>query len=198
MRHAAVALVLLSVLAPLACKGKTENAPSTQKPADGTSTVNEAEAEVKAVAFVKKLGGQVIRDEKKAGEPVDTVLLGGTKIDDAGLKELAALKQLQTLDLSNTKISDLGLKELAALQQLQTLYLFETKIGNPGLKELAALKQLQRLDLRDTQISDLGLKELAALKQLQVLWLDDTQVTKQGVAELQKALPECKIGHNAK
>jgi hypothetical protein len=36
------------------------------------------------------------------------------------------------------------------------------------------------------------------MKQLIVLILDDTKVTKAGVAQLQKALPKCKIIHNAK
>ena len=43
---------------------------------------------------------------------------------DAGLKELAALKQLQSLDLIGcNKVTDAGLKELAALKQLQSLNL---------------------------------------------------------------------------
>ena len=40
---------------------------------------------------------------------------------DAGLKELAALKNLTTLDLSDTEVTDAGLKELAALKNLTTL-----------------------------------------------------------------------------
>jgi hypothetical protein len=33
-------------------------------------------------------------------------------VTDAGLKELAGLKSLQSLDLSRTKVTDAGLKEL--------------------------------------------------------------------------------------
>ena len=42
---------------------------------------------------------------------------------DAGLKELAALKNLTTLNLSETRVTGAGLKELAALKNLTTLYL---------------------------------------------------------------------------
>ena len=42
---------------------------------------------------------------------------------DAGLKELAGLKSLQTLDLNGTQVTDAGLKELAGLKSLQTLNL---------------------------------------------------------------------------
>ena len=42
---------------------------------------------------------------------------------DAGLKELAGLKNLQTLDLGGTQVTDAGLKELAGLKSLQSLNL---------------------------------------------------------------------------
>jgi hypothetical protein len=38
--------------------------------------------------------------------------LVGTRVTDAGLKELARLKRLQALDLGRTKVTDAGLKEL--------------------------------------------------------------------------------------
>ena len=59
-------------------------------------------------------------------------------------------------------------------------------------------ERVRQLDLSNTQITDAGLKEVAKMKQLIVLILDDTTVTKAGVAQLQKALPKCKIIHNAK
>ena len=40
-------------------------------------------------------------------------------------------------------------------------------------------------------------KKLTKLKKLSWLGLKDTKVTKAGVAELKKALPKCKIIHNA-
>ena len=79
------------------------------------------EAEDKAVAFVKKLGGSVDRDEKAPGKPVVEVFLSNTKVTDAGLKELAALKSLTQLDLGNTPVTDAGIKELQqALPKCET------------------------------------------------------------------------------
>ena len=43
--------------------------------------------------------------------------LSFTQVTDAGLKELAGLKQLQVLDLAHTRVTDAGLKELAGLKQ---------------------------------------------------------------------------------
>jgi hypothetical protein len=63
---------------------------------------------------------------------------------DVGLKELAALQNLQTLYVNETPVTDLGLKELATLKKLQTLYLSGTKVTAAGVaalqKELPACK----------------------------------------------------------
>ena len=80
------------------------------------SPVRADEAEDKAVAFMKKIGGKVIRDEKAPGKPVVTVDLLGTQLTDAGLKELVAFKNLTTLHLAGTKVGDAGVKELVALR----------------------------------------------------------------------------------
>jgi internalin A len=63
------------------------------------------EAEDNAVAFVKELGGKTTRDEKAAGRPITTVTLDFTEVTDAGLKELAALKNLTKLDIGNTEVT---------------------------------------------------------------------------------------------
>ncbi len=61
---------------------------------------------------------------------------------------MAGLRQLQRLDLAYCKgVTDAGVKELAALQQLQSLNLQETEVTDAGLKELTALKQMQTLNL---------------------------------------------------
>jgi hypothetical protein len=43
---------------------------------------------------------------------LQSLRLNNTRITDAGLKELAGLKQLQELDLDNTRVTDKGRKEL--------------------------------------------------------------------------------------
>ena len=114
-------------------------------------------------------------------------------VTDAGLKEVAALKGLRSLDLGYIKVTDAGLKELADLKGLQTLNLIGTQVTDTGLKQLSEVNGLQDLNLSLTRTTDAGLKELAAFKALQALDLHGTQVTDEGVAALQKALPDCKI-----
>jgi hypothetical protein len=112
--------------------------------------------------------------------------LDATKVTDAGLKELVGLKSLQSLSIPSVKVTDAGLKELARLKNLRSLSLhLTTQVTGAGLKELASLKNLESLDLRlNTEVTDAVLKELAGLKNLQYLDLDRTQVTDAGLKEL--------------
>ena len=104
------------------------------------------------------------------------------------------LEEVTRLVLNDTKkVTDAGLKEVAKLRQLKGLYLEGTDITDAGLKEVTKLKQLNFLALNLTQITDLGLKGVAKLKQLRFVNLEDTNITESGVAKLQKALPKCKI-----
>jgi len=129
------------------------------------------DAEDKAVAYVKKLGGTVARDEKAPGKPVINVNLFSTKVTDEGLKELAPLKHLTLLAIRDAKVTDAGLKELATFKNLATLYLNDTYVTDAGLKELTALRNLTTLFLGDTPVADVGLKELAVLNNLTKLSL---------------------------
>jgi hypothetical protein len=107
---------------------------------------------------------------------------------DAGLKELAKLKQLQMLDLHFTQVTGAGLKELAELQQLQTLQLVNNRVTDAGMKGLAELNQIQTLVLEDLGLKDAGLLELTA--PLEPQWTEPL------LPLLRKALPGSKILHS--
>src|SRR4051794_25430208 len=64
----------------------------------------------------------------------------GTQVTDAGLKDLAGLKRLQSVVLDHTRVSDAGLKHLGRLESLQRLTLIRTQVTDAGLKDLAGLK----------------------------------------------------------
>jgi hypothetical protein len=123
----------------------------------------------------------VLNNHLKVGETWERMRL---EVTDAGLKELAGMKDLATLDLSNTQITDAGLKELAGLPNLTRLSLGSTRITGTGLKDLAALKNLTTLELDNTEIGDEALNALAALPGLRSLSLGETKVTDAGLKAL--------------
>src|SRR5262249_18133567 len=104
--------------------------------------------EQKAMDALTKLGSKITLDENAPGKPVVGVDLRGSAANDADLAGLKALPKLRGLNLGATGVTDAGLKELAALKALQTLDLTGCpKVTDAGLKQLAAVKGLKELHL---------------------------------------------------
>jgi Leucine-rich repeat (LRR) protein len=142
--------------------------------------------------------------------------LGGTSINDSGLKEVFAickelthlelanmrrlssdalqkidqLKNLKVLDLSRTQTaSDLGVRDLRSLKELRSLNLEGGSVSEAGAKDIAELKQLQFLNLNGNRmLNDAAVSELLALDNLRNLLLANTKVTDAGLKGL-GALP---------
>jgi internalin A len=155
-------------------------------------SLNADEAEDKAVAFVKKLGGVVHRDDKDPAHPVIEVVLDDPNVTDTDLKELASLKGLNDLILHNTKVTDAGLKEVTAFKGLTFLALGGTQVTDAGLKEVARLENLKYLILGQgcsllgppIPVTDAGLKHLNCMQSLRVLDLSGLKVTDAGLKHL--------------
>ncbi|MBL9114854.1 MAG: hypothetical protein JNJ83_07575 [Verrucomicrobiaceae bacterium] len=108
---------------------------------------------------------------------------------DAGLTPLAAVAdKIISLDLARTKVTDAGLVSVAAMKNLTELHLENTGITDKGLDQLKGLSSLEYLNLYGTQVTDAGAAKLAGLKKLKSLYLWQTKVTKAGADSLKKAL----------
>jgi internalin A len=139
------------------------------------------------IKAIKQLGGRVDQDGK-------VVNLSSTKVTDAELKELAALKNLTTLDLSDTTVTGAGKKELAALQNLRILSLCDIEIlADEELKQLANIKNLTYLDLNFSKISDTRLMELSAIPGLAHLHVTLTNLSEAGKKAFKQRNPKCEL-----
>ena len=110
--------------------GKTDG--KTKEPADA------ARKQAKAIAAIKKMGGQTFVYKTKSGESLISVSLKLTQNTDAGLVHLKGLTNLGFLDLTNTKVTDVGLLHLKGLTSLRIIWLNGTKVTNAGIKRLEA------------------------------------------------------------
>src|SRR5207249_4058176 len=120
--------------------------------------------------------------------------IASRKVTGEGLKDLAALKNLNQLYLNCPKFTDEGLKVVAVFKNLTMFQLFNgAGVTEAGIKELVALPKLTNLDLSYSGLNDAGLKELAALKRLTALTVRGTAVSDAGLKEFQKAVPKCQI-----
>jgi YHS domain-containing protein len=116
------------------------------------------------------------------------------KIDDSALAALKPVaEQLVDLNLGGTKVSDAGLSQLSALKGLRRLHLEKTGVGDEGLAHLKNLTELRYLNLYSSKVTDKGLAVLQGLKNLENLFVWQTAVTEGGAAELSKALPKVNI-----
>ena len=82
---------------------------------------------------------------------------------DAGLKELAGIKGLQTLDLWLHQGDGRGAERAGRPQGAAGAGPTHAGDGR-GAEGAGRVKGLHMLDLRETKVTDAGLKELAALK----------------------------------
>ena len=121
---------------------------------------------------------------------LQVLVLHSNKLTD--LKGLEKLTHLKRLILNINKLTDL--KSLQNLSQLEALGLAGNQLAD--VKDLERLTQLKELHLGINQLTDV--KGLEKLTRLEKLYLQNNKLTKAQIDELQKALPKCKIEHNAK
>ena len=113
---------------------------------------------------------------------------------DAGLAPLAAVAdKITSLDLARTKVTDAGLKSVGAMKNLTELHLENTAITDAGLDALKPLVSLEYINLYGTKVTDAGAAKLGGLAKLKSVYLWQTAVTKNGVAALKKAIPSAHI-----
>jgi hypothetical protein len=125
-----------------------------------------------------------------------TALNVAKEFADSGLDALGPIAdKVASLDLARTKVSDAGLAKLAAMKNLQELHLENTGIGDAGLDHLKGLASLEYLNLYNTKVTDAGLAKLAGLSKLKALYLWQSGVTKAGVAALKAKLPGAHINN---
>ena len=123
---------------------------------------------------------------KEVGEmpSLRRLILARTGITDACLAPISRLKDLEELNLDNTAVTDAGLERVGRLANLRRLAVGWTRVTDAGMKHVGGLRRLEWLDLTSTQVGDAGLAELKGLGNLQQFCLGQTKVTDAGMAAL--------------
>lgn len=125
-----------------------------------------------------------------------TALNVAKEFTDAGLTPLAPIAdKVVSLDLARTKVTDAGLAAVAAMKNLTELHLEGTAVSDAGLDHLKGLAVLEYLNLYNTKVTDAGLTKIAGLSKLKSLYLWQSGVTKAGVAALKAKLPKTHINN---
>jgi hypothetical protein len=120
-----------------------------------------------------------LTDDEMAGiatlQTVNEMEIVATKLTNAGLAEIAKLRNIEVLHLDgNQMMTDEGLKALATLPKLRHLRL-TGPFTNRGIQYLASIPTLKVLWLESPNVSEEALRHLAqspSLERLCVPWLD--------------------------
>jgi len=169
-------------------------APALDDPADDTAVPPLTEADLRAIAAVEALGGQVVplalNDARlDVSYHLGDVTLTAERLD--ALKPLA--DRLHGLNLRGTAFDDKLSAKLTAFPKLRRLHLERTQITDGALISVGTLESLEYLNLYGTEVTDDGLTRLRSLKSLQSLYVWDTGVTADGVLAFKAALPDVEV-----
>lgn len=106
-------------------------------------------------------------------------------VDDAWLKGIWALPNLQVLELPHSRLTNASLEEIGKLAELRRLNLWEAAaVTDSGVKQLIGLNKLESLRLDRTRVTDAGAVMLAELKNLRDLSINNCPLTDKGVQAL--------------
>lgn len=116
--------------------------------------------------------------------PIRRLLLGGTKISDQGVPQLARLSNLKELSLGDTDVTDKGIKALASFKKLDTLLLERSKITDNGVTFLEPMQNLDTLKLAYTKLTPQAVNSIAKIKGLRNLNLEGVPLDAKAISQL--------------
>ena len=117
----------------------------------------------------------------------------GDRVTDGDLDRLEGLPNLDTLSLGGAKIDGSGLVHLRESRKLTWLSLECTQVDDAGLANLADFSELTYLNLLSTPVTDASVDVLLKLPHLEMIVVSGTKMTEVGVARLRKGLPSCRV-----
>jgi hypothetical protein len=134
---------------------------------------------------------------------ISSIELQMTDVTDAGMKSLAAVKNLKWLAIEGGRpgVGDEGFSHIKTISALEELKMVNTRISDRSLPGLKSLPNLQSLTLAHsvhypTQFTAAGLQDLKALKKLKKLNVTGGLASDDAIKELRSSLPNCAINED--
>lgn len=103
-------------------------------------------------------------------------LTGNRNVTDAGLAQLAALKNLTSLKLASSDLPPNTLSAIGRIETLNEVLLPTTKADDSVVTKLTAIPHLQTLDLSGTVVTPAVANSLSQMSELTVLNLSSTAI----------------------
>jgi len=123
-----------------------------------------------------------------AGLKLNRLTLRGLPVDDSAMAVFSELPTLRLLYLHELNVSDAGMANLAHLKNLELLDVWDIPATDKSVEVIAKLPALKTLMLRSTNVTDAGLELLLTMPNLETVTLTDNQhVTPEMIQKLRDA-----------
>ena len=150
-------------------------------------------ASEKSIAALKK-AGLIVNNLSHDQNLIEVSAVNAAGFNDSQIGLLTEVAdQIAWLKLGGTKITDASLKEIAKLKNLNKLHLEHTGITDAGIANLKNLPYLEYINLVDTKVSDAGLKDISSIKGLRSVYVWKSAVTDSAVSQVSKLNPKLLI-----
>jgi hypothetical protein len=135
------------------------------------------------------------------GLPLESVRLGGCRVDDEAPRALAKIKTLQKVDLFHTaRVTDEGVAALQALPNLKVIILgpqFTPRITDRSLQIISQIPTIEEINITGTWLTyDDGFVHLKKLTNLKSLKLKDVFAEEKDIARLKSEIPKLTVEWN--
>ncbi len=145
----------------------------------------------KVIALEKEIGSPILQVAQNDAGLTFNVINVADKFDDAMLAKFAGIADRFTdLNLGRSKITDAGMATVGAMKNLTRLRLENTTLTDAGIDALGGLAKLEYLNFYGTKITDAALAKLEKLTNLKTLYAWQTGVTKPAAEALRVKLPK--------
>jgi Leucine-rich repeat (LRR) protein len=108
---------------------------------------------------------------------LDTLMVGGQSVTDAGISSLRNHPTLREISLTGTRVSGACIADLASIPNLTLLSLMQTSVRGSVLKPLRQSSTLQTLNIGRNPLTDQDVADLAGHPAVVTLGLMGTRVT---------------------
>ncbi|MCE7042090.1 c-type cytochrome domain-containing protein [Dyadobacter sp. CY312] len=146
-------------------------------------------ADEKAIEALKK-AGLIVNNLSHDQNLIEVSAVNAPQFGDSQMALLIPLaEQITWLKLGGTKITNAAMKEIAKLKNLNKLHLEHTGITDAGITNLKNLPYLEYINLVDTKVTDSGLKDIAVMKGLKSVYVWKSVVTDSAIGQVRKQYP---------
>ncbi len=127
---------------------------------------------------------------------VESLVVSGIGVNDAGLAHLAALEELGLLALIHTSVTGTGFEHLENATKLESLIVQDSQLSDAGLAKFPTLPRLRQVGLMRNHLTNQAFDSMCRVKSLERLTINDAMVSEGDMVRIARSLPNLRSLNN--